>query len=190
MNAFQVISIALLSVLAANAQVIAPGRCPKPAVQKDFDTTRYLGKWYEIQRLPNLFQKGDCCTATYSLKSPGVVGVLNSELLSDGNISSVVGTAVTADPSEPAKLLVSFFENSPRGPYWVLSTDYDNHALVYSCTDAGLFHVNFAWILSRQPTLPEETLEDLNGILSSIGVKLDKLITTNQDAATCSVMQQ
>lgn len=42
---------------------------------------QYLGKWYDIQRLPHSFQKGECCTATYSLLSPGVVGVLNKELL-------------------------------------------------------------------------------------------------------------
>lgn len=40
MNAFQVLSLTLLSVLAANAQVIKPGRCPKPAVQKNFDAAR------------------------------------------------------------------------------------------------------------------------------------------------------
>lgn len=42
---------------------------------------QYLGKWHEIQRLSNSFQKGQCSTATYSLQSPEVVGVLNKELL-------------------------------------------------------------------------------------------------------------
>lgn len=40
MNAAQVISLALLSVLAAKAQVIKPGRCPRPAVQQQFDAAR------------------------------------------------------------------------------------------------------------------------------------------------------
>lgn len=40
MNAVQVISLTLLSVLAANAQVIKPGRCPQPAVQEKFDAAR------------------------------------------------------------------------------------------------------------------------------------------------------
>ncbi|XP_035527086.1 apolipoprotein D-like [Morone saxatilis] len=190
MNAIQVISLTVLSVLAANAQVIMPGKCPKPAVQKDFDAARYLGTWYDIQRLPHAFQKGECSTATYSLKSPGVVGVLNRELLADGTISSISGSAMAQDPSEPAKLVVSFFENSPPAPYWVLSTDYDNYSLVYSCTDLGVLHVDFAWILSRQPTLPEATMEELHSTLSAIGVRVDKLLTTNQDAAYCSAMNQ
>ncbi|XP_031720916.1 apolipoprotein D-like [Anarrhichthys ocellatus] len=190
MNVIQVISLTLLSVLAANAQVIMPGRCPKPAVQENFDTARYLGKWYDVQRLPNTFQKGECCTATYSLKSPGVVGVFNSELLADGTVSSISGSATAKNPSEPAKLQVSFFENAPHAPYWVLSTDYDNYTLVYSCTDLGVLHVDFVWIMSRHPTLPEETLEELHSKLSSFGVRVDKLLTTNQDAAYCSAMNQ
>lgn len=40
MNAVQVISVTLLSILAANAQVIKPGRCPRPAVQQKFDAAR------------------------------------------------------------------------------------------------------------------------------------------------------
>ncbi|KAE8290723.1 Apolipoprotein D [Larimichthys crocea] len=190
MNAIQVISLTLLSVLVANAQVIKPGRCPRPAVQPEFDAARYLGTWYDIQRLPHTFQKGECSTATYSLKSPGVVGVLNRELLADGSISTISGSAMAKDPTEPAKLLVSFFENSPPAPYWVLSTDYDNYSLVYSCTDLGILHVEFAWIMNRQPTMPEEIIEELHSTLSSIGVQVDKLITTNQDASYCSAMHQ
>ncbi|KAK2822621.1 hypothetical protein Q5P01_022686 [Channa striata] len=190
MNPIQVISLVLLSVLAANSQVIQPGRCPVPAVQEKFDASQYLGTWYEIQKLPNSFQLGECSTATYSLRSPEVVDVLNSELLANGKVSSIRGTAVAKDPAEPAKLLVSFFETSPPSPYWVLSTDYTNYSLVYSCTNLGSRHMEFAWILSRQPTLPEETVEELHSTLSSIGVQLDKLLSTNQDADYCSAMHQ
>lgn len=42
---------------------------------------QYVGRWYEIMKLPTMFQKGECAIATYSLKSPGVVAVLNTELL-------------------------------------------------------------------------------------------------------------
>lgn len=48
MNAIQVISLTLLSVLAANAQVIMPGRCPKPAVQEKFDAARVNTKPFTI----------------------------------------------------------------------------------------------------------------------------------------------
>ncbi|KAE8290724.1 Apolipoprotein D [Larimichthys crocea] len=190
MKAMQVISLTVLSVLAASAQGLKFGRCPKPAVQVNFDASRYIGKWYEIQKLPTAFQKGECGTATYSAKSPGVIGVFNQELLDDGTVNGIVGSAKVKNPAEPAKLEVSFFEDSPPGPYWVLSTDYEGHSLVYGCTDFGLFRMEFAWILSREPTLPEETVEELHSILSSAGVNVDKLVPTNQDETYCSPMNQ
>ncbi|XP_054608703.1 apolipoprotein Da, duplicate 2 [Dunckerocampus dactyliophorus] len=151
MAAMQLISLMLLSVLAADAQVAMPGRCPKPAVHEDFDTARYLGKWDEMQRLPQSVQRGQCSTATYSLRSPGVV--LNRE------------------------------PDSPPGPYWVLASDYDNYALVYSCTGLGVVHMDSVWILSRRPALAEETLEELHSTLTSISVRADQMISPNQDAA-------
>ncbi|KAG7470453.1 apolipoprotein D-like [Solea senegalensis] len=189
MKTMQVLSLTLLSVLAASAQIFKFGKCPKPDVQANFDATRYIGKWYEIQKLPTTFQKGECGTATYSLKSPGVIGVLNSELLDDGTINSIVGSAKVKNPAEPAKLEVSF-DLSPPGPYWVLSTDYDGHSLVYGCTDFGLFRMELSWILSREPTLCEETVEHLHSILTSVGVNVDKMVPTNQDTDYCSAMVQ
>ncbi|XP_042284954.1 apolipoprotein D-like isoform X1 [Thunnus maccoyii] len=190
MKAIQVISLTLLCVLAANAQLLKFGKCPKLDVQANFDATRYIGRWYEIKKLPTAFQKGECGTATYSLKSPGVIGVLNRELLDDGTTNSIVGSAKAKDPAEPAKLEVSFFETSPPGPYWVLSSDYEGHSLVYGCTDFGLFRMEFAWILSREPTLSEETTEQLHGILSAAGVNVNKLVATIQDPTYCSAMTQ
>lgn len=53
MNAIQGISLALLSVLAANAQVIKPGRCPKPAVQEKFDAARVNTKpFFHLHTFP------------------------------------------------------------------------------------------------------------------------------------------
>ncbi|MEQ2284647.1 hypothetical protein AMECASPLE_023697 [Ameca splendens] len=190
MKAVQALTLTLLLVAGASTQLLKPGKCPSPAVQANFDASKYLGKWYGIRKLPTSFQKGQCSTANYTLKGPGVIGVLNSELLDDGTISSAVGSAKVKDPAEPAKLEVSFSEDSPPGPYWVLSSDYDGHSLVYSCTDYGLFHKELSWIMSREATLPEETTEKLLNILSSIGVSMDKMVPTIQDESYCSAMNE
>ncbi|KAJ8011188.1 hypothetical protein DPEC_G00055580 [Dallia pectoralis] len=189
MQTLQVLSLTLLTILAAKAQTVRPGKCPQPPVQANFDAAKYLGKWYEIQKLPAIFQKGQCCSATYSLKSPGVVGVENRELLADQTVSSIIGYAKAKDPSEPAKLEVSFFEDSSPGPYWVLSTDYEGHSVVYSCTDVpNDFHVDFAWILSREPTVSEEKLKELRNVFTSNGINIDVMTVTNQSQELCSNM--
>ncbi|XP_012670737.2 apolipoprotein Da, duplicate 2 [Clupea harengus] len=188
MQTLQVLSLTLLPFLMANAQVLHPGRCPVPPVKENFDVSSYMGRWYEIQKLPSIFQKGECGQATYTL-GDGVVHVLNAELLADGTVSQIEGSAKPVDPAQPAKLAVTFFPGSPPGPYWVLDTDYDNYALVYGCENyGGLFYADFAWILSRSPTLTEETIEQLHNIMTSNGISINKMTTTNQ--SICSSMPQ
>ncbi|XP_055057670.2 apolipoprotein D [Misgurnus anguillicaudatus] len=188
MKTLHVVSLTLLYVLAVNAQINGPLECPQPAVQQDFDPTRYMGRWYEIMKIPSRFQFGECCQATYAL-SNGIVLVRNDELLANGTISSIEGTAKITDPSEPAKLQVSFFKGAPPSPYWVLATDYDNYALVYSCTDGwDLRHDAYAWIMSRDRTLPKETISELLAILKAINLHSFLFKKTDQRPELCSNM--
>ncbi|KAL2097196.1 hypothetical protein ACEWY4_006403 [Coilia grayii] len=187
MQAAQVLLLTLLPALAVRAQSIHAGQCPEPPVQQDFDVARYTGRWYDIQKLPAVFQRGKCGQATYTPRSDGQVEVLNQGLLPDGEINNTTGIARVPDMSEPAKLEVSFFEDARPGPYWVLATDYDSYALVYSCTSlSGLLHVDFAWILGRTRSLPAETTAELHGKLRSYGIKIDKMTATDQ--SDCSTM--
>ncbi|XP_063076204.1 apolipoprotein D-like [Engraulis encrasicolus] len=179
MQSLKVLSVTLLCFLVAEAQVIHLGKCPDPPVQQNFDVVKYLGRWYEIQKLPNVFQSGTCGQATYTPgDGEGVVSVLNEELLSDGTINVAEGTATVVDPSEPAKLAVTFYPGTPPGNYWVLDTDFDNYALVYGCKNAGPLYADFIWILSRSRSLPQETVDRLHTTLTSHGIKIDKLMTT------------
>ncbi|KAL2097195.1 hypothetical protein ACEWY4_006402 [Coilia grayii] len=185
MQILQALSLTLLCVLVVDAQVIHLGKCPDPPVKQNFDVASYVGRWYEIQKLPNVFQKGDCGQATYTL-GDGVVNVVNAELLPDGTYSEARGTAKPVDPAEPAKLAVTFFPGAPPGDYWVLDTDYNNYTLVYACKNYGPLYADFIWIMSRSRTLPQETVEQLQNTLTSNGIIIDKLTVTNQ--SVCSSM--
>ncbi|XP_056599959.1 apolipoprotein D-like [Triplophysa dalaica] len=185
MQTLHVVSLTLLCVLAVNAQSIGSGKCPQPPVQQNFDPAKYMGRWYEIMKIPAAFQLGECSQATYSL-SGNTVLVRNDELLADGTINFIEGTAKIVDPSEPAKLEVSFFEGS-GAPYWVLATDYDNYTLVYGCSEfVGLVHVEFAWIMSRTRTLPKETINELLNILKSNNINTAIFKETDQRPELCS----
>lgn len=45
------------------------------------------------------------------------------------------GTAEFIEGPTVAKLWVTFPSVGGEAPYWVLDTDYDTYALVWSCTD-------------------------------------------------------
>lgn len=48
----------------------------------NFDANRYLGKWYEIARLENRFERGlEQVSATYGKRNDGGIRVLNRDMI-------------------------------------------------------------------------------------------------------------
>ncbi|KAM9713211.1 apolipoprotein D-like [Menidia menidia] len=183
MTTLQVLGVLLLTAASAKGQSYHLGRCPESTVQEDFNAAKYMGTWYEIEKLPAWFQTGRCTQATYSLLSDGTVSVRNENILSDGTVASIQGTARVIDPSQPANLGVSFFKGVPDAPYTVVSTDYQSYALVYSCSDYfGLFYIDFAWILARSRALTDDITNQLHDKLTAIGVDVNRLKVSNQTA--------
>lgn len=177
--AFNALLLILLLPL-VSGQVFHWGPCPEPPVQSGFDIYKYLGRWFEIQKLPASFEKGKCIEANYSLRADGTIKVFNSEFRR-GQVKSIEGTAVVQDIRQPAKLGVSFSYFTPYSPYWVLYTDYVTSAMVYSCTDVlRLFHVDFAWILGRARTLPAATINSAKIMFTTNNIDVSKMIPTDQ----------
>ncbi|KAL2804927.1 apolipoprotein D precursor, partial [Daubentonia madagascariensis] len=94
---------------AAEGQAFHLGKCPTPPVQENFDVNKYLGRWYEIEKIPVSFEKGSCIQANYSLMENGNIKVLNKELRHDGTVNEIEGEATQVNLTEPAKLGVKFF---------------------------------------------------------------------------------
>lgn len=183
LDKMKTVSALLVSLLLplVSAQTFRWGPCPTPMVQPNFEINKYLGKWYEIEKLPAFFEKGKCIEANYALRPDNTVQVVNVQAYK-GKISKAEGTAITQDPMEPAKLGVSFSYFTPYAPYWVLSTDYSSIALVYSCTDVlRLFHVDFDWILSRTRILPAEAIYHAKETFSRDNIDVSKMFPTDQE---------
>ena len=68
----------LLGALALSATIVN-GQQTELEVVPHVDLNRYAGRWYEIARLPNRFEKkcADSVTATYSLRTDGKVEVVD-----------------------------------------------------------------------------------------------------------------
>lgn len=161
--------IALLSLLMFGCSTHYP---PLKTVDK-VEIESYLGRWYEIARYEQFFEKG--CSdvrATYSLKENGDIKVLN-ECIKEGKLSQANGVAYATDISN-SKLKVSFFRPF-YGNYWILMLgDNYEYALI------GDPSREYLWILSRTNKISEKLKRKILKKLPEFGYTQDKLIWTEQ----------
>ena len=139
------------------------------------DLQRYLGRWYEIARLPNRFER-KCASdveADYRVE-PGGIHVLNRCRTTDGQLYEANGHAKVVAGSNNAKLRVSFFWPF-YGDYWVLALDPD-----YSAVLVGEPSREFAWVLARRPDLPEARLTELLARALALGFDAGAFQKTSQ----------
>ena len=120
------------------------------------DLNKYLGKWYEIYRLPNWFEDDDCAsvTAEYSLRTDGGVSVLNT-CHKASKKDEAKGIAKIVEGTNNSKLRVSFFRPF-YGDYWILDLAND-----YSWVLIGEPAGKYFWILARDKKLSPELEESL-----------------------------
>ena len=147
---------------------------PEPA--KPVEVKRYLGRWFEIARYEQSFQKG-CkgVTADYSLRVDGTIAVTNRCRKPDEKIAEVQGRAKIVNSSSNAKLKVSFF-GPFYGDYWVL-----DHADDYSWSVVGEPSGRYLWILCREPTPAEKASSKLRSSeVRNMGYDVSMLLRTKQ----------
>ena len=150
---------------------------PPMQVAPSVNLARYAGKWYEIARLPNRFQR-DCAAntaATYTLRPDGKITVVNECRKADGRLKSVKGTARVADPNGPnTKLKVTFFWPF-SGNYWIIDLDPE-----YRWAVVGEPGRDYLWILSREPQLNAEFYRHIVERAKQRGFDTGKLLKTRQ----------
>ena len=142
------------------------------------DLTRYAGKWYEIARLPNSFEKGlVCCTAEYGLRDDGKISVINAGVNEEsGKISSVKGKAWIPDINEPGRLKVQFFWPFAAG-YYIFHLDKEN----YQYALVGTPSRKYLWILARSPKIEESLYQELVEIARKNDFVVDEILKVRQD---------
>lgn len=137
---------------------------------REVDLKRYVGRWYEIAKIPNRFQK-QCArgtTAEYSLREDGRITVVNQCIKADSTVDSAEGVAKVVDTVSNAKLKVSFVSflgwRPFWGDYWVIGLDQN-----YQWAVVGTPNRKFGWILARTPELDQETMDEIFGIIEQNG---------------------
>lgn len=151
---------------------------------QNVDLKRYSGKWFEIARYENKFQK-KCVgntTATYTIKADNNIEVLNECLEKNGKTDKAKGKAKIVDKTTNAKLEVRFapaalsFLSAVWGDYWIIDLDAD-----YKYAAVGDPKREYFWILSREPVMSDATYQAILRRAESKGFSPGKVYKTPQN---------
>lgn len=144
---------------------------------------RYAGRWYEVARLPNRFEKfciGDV-TATYGPLEDGRLSVVNQCRKEDGTIAVASGVAKLAEKNgSTSRLKVRFapawlsFLPLVWGDYWVIALADD-----YSWSLVGAPNRDYLWILSRSPRMDQASIDMLLKRAKELGFDIARVEAVN-----------
>ncbi len=168
-------SLGILGVFLFNSCAVG---IPKGATAvQDFDSEKYLGKWYEIARFDFRFEKNlNNVTAEYSKKDNGNIKVKNRGYDYIKQIwKESVGEAKFVNEPTEARLKVSFFKPIWSG-YNVIDIDENYKYALVAGND-----LDYLWILSRETTIPESYKQRFLAKAKSLGYKTENLIWVEQD---------
>lgn len=166
----------LLTVLGSSLICsVAPAGMNLSTVSR-LDVNRYMGKWYEIARLPHANEEGlHSITATYTLREDNTIGVLNRGYTDAGDLQEANGHAYRPDDADPGKLKVSFFLFF-YGDYFVIELDDQDYQWALVSSGSG----NYLWVLSRTSVMEKALYEELLQRARDRGFDLSQLIVVEQ----------
>ena len=145
------------------------------------DLSRYMGRWFEIARIPNRFEE-NCVGTThdYAFRPDGRVGVVVTCRLATlaGPVHAYEGRARVLDP--PAEWRISF---NPWVP-WFFDGDYVILAVdpTYETAVVGEPGGQAGWILGRDFLMSEDDLRAAYDVLYLNGYDVSEIVLVDQPA--------
>lgn len=142
------------------------------------DVQRYSGRWFEVAKFPNRFQK-KCVSDTVAHYQPlpdGRVQVTNQCRLANGQTDQAIGMARQMGEADSPRLQVRF---APAwlsvlpwvwGDYWVIDLDPEYRLAAVSEPSR-----NYLWILAREPSVDPARYAALLQRLSAQGLDIGRL---------------
>ncbi len=135
----------------------------------EFDLERYMGKWYEIARFDNRYERNlSMVTAEYTLNDNDNIEILNRGFnIHEKEWQEAYGKG---EPTQTnGQLRVSFF--------LFFASDYNVMALgdEYEWALVGSKSHKYLWILSRTPSLEEDILNHIIDLAHKRGYNVEAL---------------
>ncbi|KAJ8917799.1 hypothetical protein NQ315_010705 [Exocentrus adspersus] len=180
-------TVVVLSILCIECNSTSGvGPCPKMSYMKNFNLSKFTGHWYEIERSFYLMELIQSCVNMDLMEDvKGRLEVsINTKSTWSGGFSISEGIA-TPSKKDPSLLLYKVSSKLPRvinkylpgaGFYQVLSTDYNRYAILYSCTNFQLVHIDLIWIWGRTREIGAELRSKIYDLLTQYHLDSERLI--------------
>jgi apolipoprotein D and lipocalin family protein len=171
---------AALAIAAPLAAVAEDAAAPLTTIES-LDVPRYMGRWHEIARYPNRFQK-QCVgesSADYQLLADNTVRVTNRCRLADGRMNEAIGRARQLGRHQLESALCAGVAVLPAAGVGRLLEWWDRRRL-----PVGGGHEpsrRFLWVLARKPALDARTEAGIRARLVARGFDPDRLVSGRQD---------
>jgi apolipoprotein D and lipocalin family protein len=141
-----------------------------------FDSSRYLGTWYEVVRYPHRFEDGlDSVSATYSRNDDDSIKVVNRGYNAKSQQwEEIEGVARLKGREDEGWLKVSFFRPF-YASYKIIHLDCEYQTAIVTGPT-----YNYLWILVRDPALPQQQIDGLVRRAEAFGFDRSKMIQVAQ----------
>jgi len=175
----------LIFALAAGLALATPaaGDLGDPATIAHADVDRFMGRWYEIARMPNR-RESNCVrdvVATYERRNASAIRIVNVCRTADGELERVQGVARIRDGDSKAKLELRYAPLALAwlpflwDDWWILEA-----APEYTYMMTGDPSRRSLWIYARTPALDEATYGTLIAHAAAQGYDTSRLVRTPQ----------
>ena len=170
MNSRKLLYLGFALVGVFSVAVAAFGQVPLESVSK-VDLSRYTGRWFEIAKYPNRFERkcDSNTTAIYTLRNDGKISVLNTCKTREGKLTQSNGWAKVVDQATGSKLKVTFFWPF-FGDYWIIDLGSK-----YEYAVIGEPSRTYLWILSRTAKIDDKLYSEIAARLAAKGYDATKL---------------
>jgi apolipoprotein D and lipocalin family protein len=166
------IGVAAAAGLAGIAYAIWPKKkVPASAIVEPFIKEKYMGKWNEVARLPNIIEKDlRDLTEEYSLNEDGTIKVVTRAFNPVKNKAvEATGTIKFRGAETRGQLEVAYFLPIYLD-YNIIDIDDDYQYALVSGSGMG-----YLWFLSRESSMPEEMKQRFLQRAMSLGFEISVL---------------
>ncbi|KAK7790274.1 hypothetical protein R5R35_012640 [Gryllus longicercus] len=149
------------------------------------------GKWYEVERSFYLYEIASSCTSLFfNVKKSGNIKVAvksvnkwtGSPSISLGTANPISNGSAILNYRVSTRLPAAVARIMPGvGLYTILDTDYEEYALLWSCSDLALMHADLLWVLGRKHELPVWARAQVYNKLAELNIDSDRLTLSRHD---------